>query len=100
MVGIFTWLLQYFPKNNKKKLSKFVSGYLKTKKKEVPLAIKPEGGGLNGPAKNGNKMVKKKYQKKLNIPALCQWAEWIKRMRSKIWEDSDFFVIKIMIFCI
>ena len=52
-VGIFTWLLQYFPKNRailvkklgaEKKLSKSASGYLKTKKK-VPTAIKPRRGG-------------------------------------------------------
>ena len=52
-VGIFTWLLQYFPKNRtilvqklwgEKKLSKSVFGYFKTKKK-VPMAIKLEGGG-------------------------------------------------------
>ena len=56
-VGIFTWLLQYFPKNRailiqklwgEKKLSKFVFGYFKTKnkiQKKVPMAIKLEGGG-------------------------------------------------------
>ena len=57
-VGIFTWLLQYFPKNRailvqklwgEKKLSKSVFGYFKTKKKfkqkKVPMAIKLEGGG-------------------------------------------------------
>ena len=57
-VGIFTWLLQYFPKNRailvqklwgEKKLSEFVFGYFKTKKKiqqkKVPMAIKLEGGG-------------------------------------------------------
>jgi len=56
-VGIFTWLLQYFPKNRailvqklwgEKKLPKSVFGYFKTKKntkKKVPMAIKLEGGG-------------------------------------------------------
>ena len=57
-VGIFTWLLQYFPKNRailvqklwgEKKLSEFVFGYFKTKKKiqqkKVPMATKLEGGG-------------------------------------------------------
>ena len=56
-VVIFTWLLQYFPKNRailvqqllgEKKLSKSVFGYFKTKKnskKKVPMAIKLEGGG-------------------------------------------------------
>ena len=53
-IGIFTCLLQYFPKNRailvqklgkEKKLTKSVSGYLKTKKKKVPVAIQPEGGG-------------------------------------------------------
>ena len=57
-VGIFTWLLQYFPKNRailvqklwgEKKLSKSVFGYFKTKKKiqqkKVPMATKLEGGG-------------------------------------------------------
>ena len=43
LVGIFTWLLQYFPKNRailaqklwgEKKLSKSVFGYFKTKKKK------------------------------------------------------------------
>jgi len=56
-VGIFTWLLQYFPKNRailvqklwgEKNLSEFVFGYFKTKKKiqqkKVPMAIKLEGG--------------------------------------------------------
>jgi len=53
-VGIFTGLLQYFPKNRailvqrlgkKEKNSKSVSSYLKTekKKKKNPMAIKPEG---------------------------------------------------------
>ena len=51
----FTWLLQYFPKNiailvqkfwGEKKLSKFVFGYFKTKKKKkVPMAIKRGGLG-------------------------------------------------------
>jgi len=57
-VGIFTWLLQYFPKNRailvqklwgEKKLSEFVFGYFKTKKKiqqkKVPMATKLGGGG-------------------------------------------------------
>jgi hypothetical protein len=53
-VGIFTWLLQYFPKNRavlfqklwgEKKLSKSVFSYFKKKKKKVPMAIKLEGGG-------------------------------------------------------
>ena len=54
-VGIFTWLLQYFPKNRailvqklwgEKKLSKSVFGYLRLKQeKKVPMAIKLEGGG-------------------------------------------------------
>ena len=57
-VGIFTWLLQYFPKNRailvqkfwgEKKLSKSVFGYFKTKKKnskkKVPMTTKLEGGG-------------------------------------------------------
>ena len=57
-VGIFTWLLQYFPKNRailvqklwgEKKLSKSVFGYsnLRQKKiqqKKVPMATKLEGG--------------------------------------------------------
>ena len=56
-VGIFTCLLQYFPKNRtilvqklwgEKKLSKSVFGYFKTKKKiqqkKVPMATKLEGG--------------------------------------------------------
>ena len=52
-VGIFTWLLQYFPKNRailvqklwgEKKLSKSVFGYFKTKKKfQWPLRLR--GGG-------------------------------------------------------
>ena len=52
-VGIFTWLLKYFPKNRailvqklgeEKKWSKSVSGYLKTKKNFLwPLS--PRGGG-------------------------------------------------------
>ena len=58
-VGIFTWLLQYFPKNRailvqklwgEKKLSELVFGYFKTKKKiqqkKVPMATKLEGGGV------------------------------------------------------
>ena len=57
-VGIFTFLLQYFPKFrailvqklwSEKKLLKSVFGYFKTKKKiqqkKVPMAIKLEGGG-------------------------------------------------------
>ena len=57
-VGIFTWLLQYFPKNRailvqklwgEKKLTKSVFGYFKTKKKfqqkKVPMATKLGGPG-------------------------------------------------------
>ena len=56
-IGIFTWLLQYLPKNRailvqklwgEKKLSESVFGYFKTKKKiqqkTVPMATKLEGG--------------------------------------------------------
>ena len=54
-VGIFTCLLQYFPKNRaifvqklwgEKKLSKPVFGYFKTKKKKIrwPLSSRGEGG--------------------------------------------------------
>ena len=48
-VGIFTWLLQYFPKNRtilvqklwgEKKLSKSVFGYFKTKKKNFKKDFK------------------------------------------------------------
>ena len=46
-VGIFTELLQYFPKNREKKkhCQNPVVGYLKTNKerKRSPMAIKPEG---------------------------------------------------------
>ena len=56
-VGIFTWLLQYFPKNRailvqklwgEKKFSKSGFGLFKTNKKflkKVPMAIKLEEGG-------------------------------------------------------
>ena len=48
-------MLQYFPikMGEEKKLSKSVSGYLKTKKrrrKKVPVAIKPKGEGEGGKA--------------------------------------------------
>ena len=56
-VGIFTWLLQYFPKNRailiqklwcEKKLSKSVFGYFKTKKKfkkKFRWPLSSRGGG-------------------------------------------------------
>ena len=54
-VGRYFYLLvTIFPKNRaivqqlwgEKKLSKSVFGYFQTKKKEVPMAIKLEGGGV------------------------------------------------------
>ena len=97
-VGIFTWLLQYFPKNRailvqqlwgEKKLSKSVFGYFKTKKnikKKVPMAIKLEAGG--GKALVAWPLVDELFfAASLNVQLLILWIRPVVNSPEKLYKN-------------